>query len=370
MKDGGLNILLLLVVISISVLIIVSFLYQNTGIYSYLKGELATIGSFSGTPVDISECGNLTDQNAIYNLQSDVSSNGTCFNFLANNITLNGNNYTINYSQTESGYGIQIGDAVKANLINMSPTSYNFLSNSTFSIENSYGRIEFLNPIVGNGVLTDVKINDNFAIVNVGNNAGLNKSAIISLYNIGDRGYNNIAILYNGKYRCNETTTPSCYNFTSLSVNNVIFNVTGWSNYSIGEYVSIVNTSSGNTSTPPSSSEEDDEPLIYLNGTNSTCPNSWVCGVWDKCTNGIQKRDCFDLSNCVVKKDKPATNQSCTVEKVKELETPAVEVNKTGQNTTREYAGKIFYFIIAIILVMIVLVGYGIIYFVRKNKRK
>lgn len=55
---------------------------------------------------DISDCGSLNVTNTYYNLTQNVQSNGTCFTFAENNITLDCQGYMINYSQTESGNGI------------------------------------------------------------------------------------------------------------------------------------------------------------------------------------------------------------------------------------------------------------------------
>jgi hypothetical protein len=65
-------------------------------------------------------CGNLTESNAVYALQNNVSSNGTCFNVLANNIMLIGNGYLVNYSVDGSfGYGINIAGFNDTTLFNL-----------------------------------------------------------------------------------------------------------------------------------------------------------------------------------------------------------------------------------------------------------
>jgi hypothetical protein len=78
------------------------------------------------------------------------------------------------------------------------------------------------------------------SIMNISNNSitlysntysDYNKSANLTLNGI--LGFGNPLILRDG-VRCNVTTSPSCYNFTSLS-GNVIFNVSSFTNYSIGK---------------------------------------------------------------------------------------------------------------------------------------
>jgi len=57
----------------------------------------------------ISECGNLNTENAAYTLSKSVNSTGTCFTIGANNITLDCQGYTINYSTAGAsgiGYGV------------------------------------------------------------------------------------------------------------------------------------------------------------------------------------------------------------------------------------------------------------------------
>ncbi len=56
---------------------------------------------------EISACGTLNIENAVYTLTQDVNSTGTCFTISANNVTLDCQGYEINYSSLGSvGYGI------------------------------------------------------------------------------------------------------------------------------------------------------------------------------------------------------------------------------------------------------------------------
>ncbi len=54
----------------------------------------------------LASCADLSTANTYYTLTQNVSSSGTCFNVLANNVTLDGAGYTVNYSQTTTGYGV------------------------------------------------------------------------------------------------------------------------------------------------------------------------------------------------------------------------------------------------------------------------
>ncbi|MFH1126602.1 MAG: hypothetical protein V1718_00655, partial [archaeon] len=55
---------------------------------------------------DVFACGNLNIANTVYTLTNNVSSTATCFTIGANNITLDGTGYWINYSNTSTGYAI------------------------------------------------------------------------------------------------------------------------------------------------------------------------------------------------------------------------------------------------------------------------
>jgi hypothetical protein len=110
------------------------------------------------------------------------------------------------------------------------------VSNNFMKITNSsWGNITFTGLVIGatGNILQNISISNNSVYVN-SVNAGLNKSANITL--IGVRtDFTNPVILRNGTNICNATTTPSCSNFTSLNAGTVRFNVSSWSNYSIGE---------------------------------------------------------------------------------------------------------------------------------------
>ncbi|MBI2451570.1 right-handed parallel beta-helix repeat-containing protein [Candidatus Pacearchaeota archaeon] len=103
-----------------------------------------------------------------------------------------------------------------------------------------FGEIRFLQPINGTGtnLTRDVRIFNNSVVVRSDLNIGLNKSANITLYGIGNRGFTKPLLI-----RDNASCGNICYNFTDLNATNVIFNVTYWTNYSIGGEIT--------SSTPP-----------------------------------------------------------------------------------------------------------------------
>ena len=107
---------------------------------------------------------------------------------------------------------------------------------------NSYGQMSFIDDLdydiegtlrIGPGY--NIEIGNNSAYLNSsGDISELNKSANVSLELTG-WSFSNPVIYRNSVEVCNSTTTPACHNFTSLSASTVVFNVTSWSNYSIGE---------------------------------------------------------------------------------------------------------------------------------------
>ncbi len=57
---------------------------------------------------NVTRCQDLVTPNQVYTLTKNVSSAGTCFNVLADNITLDGQWYMVNYSTSVTGYGVNI----------------------------------------------------------------------------------------------------------------------------------------------------------------------------------------------------------------------------------------------------------------------
>jgi len=96
-------------------------------------------------------------------------------------------------------------------------------SNITMNMQNTFG----------NGAITPFnpfQLRNNFAYYNISYAIGFNKSANISFANI-PTNFTNPAILKDGA-----VCGTACYNFTSLNAGTVKFNVSGWSNYTIGEF--------------------------------------------------------------------------------------------------------------------------------------
>ncbi len=91
---------------------------------------------------DINTCQDLSVENTVYNLTADVSSPTRCFNVTANNITLDGNGFTVYYSQGGNGEGIYIVDVNDTTVKDI-----NFIMNNTGTSNSDAMEIERANGL-------------------------------------------------------------------------------------------------------------------------------------------------------------------------------------------------------------------------------
>jgi len=71
--------------------------------------RFVTVNTSYVPPGQLTACLNLTIANMAYTLMNNVTGNGSCFNILANNVTLDGQGFTVNYSSNGAlGYGVNI----------------------------------------------------------------------------------------------------------------------------------------------------------------------------------------------------------------------------------------------------------------------
>lgn len=125
---------------------------------------------FTLSAIEISACGNLEQANSVYTLQNNISTNGTCFIILANNITLDLNGFRITGDDTgTTDYGVYVPGYNYATIKNgeifdfsngvfLHGSSNNQLAKIT-SNSNQYRGIE-LNSCFSN-ILTNITANDN-----------------------------------------------------------------------------------------------------------------------------------------------------------------------------------------------------------------
>lgn len=152
-----------------------------------------------------------------------------------------------------------------------------WITNELFSFENStYGLVNFTEPIsslarrdslIGYAD-SDIIISDNYVMVN-SSASGLNKPANITLYNIGDRGFIVPVILKDG------VPCDDCVNYTNLDATNVMFSVTGFSEYEIGDnYTTIEMTIYSPTNTTYQSSTPTASVDVNIS-VNDTLNTAW-----------------------------------------------------------------------------------------------
>ena len=101
--------------------------------------------------------------------------------------------------------------------------------NLVYFEDSSNGLIRFLQGVSGSGanLSNDIRIENNLVSVESDSNPGLNRSANVSLFNVPS--FEDPVVLRDG-----EECGSSCYNFTALDASDVVFNVSYWTNYSVG----------------------------------------------------------------------------------------------------------------------------------------
>jgi hypothetical protein len=199
-------------------------------------------------------------------------------------IISNSNITTINApgGPAEVGWGGNGGNVnITNSILNLSSISINIAGGSAdvsgvsgtlilnqTSLYNSFGEIKFsyvsTQQTSFNSILS---ITNNSAYVNSGSYVDYNKSANITLLNL-PTNFTNPVILKNGV----QCPAGQCYNFTSLNAGNVTFNVTSWSNYSVGEGGDLI--SPNVTLSKPLNN--------YYNNTSSPINITFQCNVTDE----------------------------------------------------------------------------------------
>lgn len=144
------------------------------------------------------------------------------------NITITGTNEGVNDLNLDTAGEVHLKDILHIKKYELDSVDLDYE-------ENGVGIIDLFNTVTGGGenLSSDIKFANNSVYIN--GTSVLNKSANVTLYNIGERGFSNPKILRDG-IEC-----VDCYNFTVLNATNVKFNVSGWSTYSIGDVITNPN---------------------------------------------------------------------------------------------------------------------------------
>ena len=125
-----------------------------------------------------------------------------------------------------------------------------------------------------------------------GNNYNLNSSANITLVGVDTAGFNISAVLKNG-VACGD----ACYNFTALNLSVVKFNVSSFSNYSIGEGNNLPNVTSVTLNTTSVNNYTTDNLTGYVTATDTNNDNLTFWYNWYK--NGVLNATTLITDNLV-----------------------------------------------------------------------
>ncbi len=196
---------------------------------------------------DISACQDLSIASEYYNLTQNVSSTGTCFNVLANNITLDGQGYWINYSNTSAGYGVNITSRNNITIKNLNIVQGNS------SVSNAYG--------VYGSTITNSTITNN--TLRTGGSSGISNYGI---YFVSSSNSNNISdniITTSGGGGAAHAIYLSSSNTNRVTNNNI--NTSGTTGRGIFLLSSSTNTLTNNNIT----TSGDSGYGIYLSSSNS-----------------------------------------------------------------------------------------------------
>jgi parallel beta-helix repeat protein len=191
---------------------------------------------------------NIIDDNAL----TSNTGNGIYIYERSENNTFNNNTMVQNGGLTASpNFNIKIGPSIKNNyfvnqwffVVNgkaiMDNSSNSGTAQNYLIYNNSMGKIEWTNTSFVQNlsirttliVPTVIRTGFNYAFANASaiTLSRINSSAKVTLYNTPSLGMSEPVVLVDGQ-RCYD-----CYNFTDLLAPTVVFNVSHWSNYSLGE---------------------------------------------------------------------------------------------------------------------------------------
>jgi len=124
----------------------------------------------------LTDCMNLTTANTTYVLMNNVSSNGTCFNIQASNITLDCLGNQINYSAVSKGYGVSVGGYKNVTVKNC------IIYSTNYSTRESYG-IYFLytdGGTISNNTIQSYGIYDDGVHISRGKNNTVTDNSIVA----------------------------------------------------------------------------------------------------------------------------------------------------------------------------------------------
>ncbi len=252
---------------------------NTTGDWNQTERRYVTVDNIP--PYNISACQELTIENGSYILVQNVSSFGTCFTIKANNITLDGAGYTINYSMSSIGYavnnslGYNFTVIKNMDIVQGSTSSYSYaicfnMSSNGDILDNTIATLGSTSP----GVILDA--------------SGANTISNNTITTFGEYGYGIYFDSSNTNNISNNTITTSSSNsygiYSASSNNNTLTSntITTSSSNSNGIYLrsySNSNTLSSNTITTSGSFGNGILLNIYSN-SNTLSSNTITTSGW------------------------------------------------------------------------------------------
>jgi hypothetical protein len=201
---------------------------------------------------DISACGTLNIANSTYTLTSNVTSTGTCFTISADNVTLDCNNYWIDFSTNRTAVQYSEHYGVYTDKLNTTVKNCNIFNSN---ISDRVPNYDYRYAIHFNGA-------DYGTVYNNTVNVTGNSTRGISIVNTA-----NFNIINNSRGTSNSTAGIYLYN----SHNNTIYNSTGKATYG---YAIFITESHNNTISYSTGNSSSNNGLYFDRSNYTTVDNS------------------------------------------------------------------------------------------------
>jgi hypothetical protein len=192
---------------------------------------------------------------------------------IKSNVTILGNISVDRGYGSGTGVNGRVGRVIYNFTDSFNDVGARYKGNLTLSILNrSVAKIDWIDEIDGNNienVSNYIEVTDNLVFVHTENLTALNKSANVTFYNMSKWGFQNPVIFKDGE------PCTDCYNLTSLTDDTIIFNVTGFSEYSIVDGIGSVQLSTNCAAptlvlTNPTKLQQGDNLIITFIQSRST----------------------------------------------------------------------------------------------------
>jgi hypothetical protein len=172
------------------------------------------------------------DENQMQFVSNITISNSTLSGNSLNGLYIFGRNITLENNAFSGATALKLGDSINVNIINQPVSSYDVSNTEFLTVEDmNEGKIKYLKNITqaGSNLSADIMISNNLISVD-SSKAGLNVSANLTMY-----GTNALSLADRYPHR-NRVKCPASICTELQDSNTYVFNVTGFTNYSVGEF--------------------------------------------------------------------------------------------------------------------------------------